>query len=84
MIVKYDDRDMVYIHLLRREMGNLWADAKPRIIADLPPGYDSETLAKYVDDRDEPGIHINAYGIEPRFYAHRSSKRLLEFYRSVG
>ena len=79
---KYTEEDLVYIHLLRAEMGNPWVEAKPRIIARLPEGYAADLLDKFVDDRPDPGIHTNAYGVEPRFYPHRTSGRLLEFYRS--
>ena len=80
---KYTEEDLVYIRLLRRKMGEPWEEAKAWIIEQLPEGFDPEQIAKYVDERPEPGIHINAWGIEPRFYPHRTSKRLLEFYRSI-
>jgi len=84
MINKYTEEDLVYVRLLRHEIGNLWSDAKPRIISRLPEGYSADLIPKFVDERAEPGIHINAWGIEPKFFPHRSSGRLLEFYRSVG
>jgi|GEM_PF-1964329 len=84
MITKYDETDLVYVRLIRPHIGTPWAEAKPKIIAALPEGFDPERIAKYVDERDKPGIYINKYGVEPRFYPHRDSKYLLEFYRSVG
>ena len=78
---KLTEEDLVYIRIIRSQLGQVWSDAKPRILAALPKGYDPDKVAKYVDDRDEPGIHINEWGVEPRFYPHRASKRLLEFYR---
>lgn len=75
-----DETDIVFIRLLRRHMGSEWSAAKASILDQLPEGIDAERLSKYVDDSDHPCIHINAHGVEPRFYAHRTSKRLLEFY----
>ncbi len=78
---EYTEHDREYIRIIRSQLGEEWAIAKPRILERLPEGFDPENLGKYVDERDEPGIHINAWGVEPRFYPHRDSKRLLEFYR---
>ncbi|SER37138.1 hypothetical protein [Neolewinella agarilytica] len=75
-----DETDIIFIRLLRRHIGAEWSVAKAAILKQLPEGIDPERLSKYVDDSDHPHIHINAYGVEPRFYAHRTSKRLLEFY----
>lgn len=83
MPTNYTEEDLVYVRLLRTEIGSLWAEAKPRIIKKLPEGFDAGLIGKFVDERPEPGIYINEYGIEPRFYPHRVSGRLLEFYRSV-
>ncbi|MEM9929263.1 MAG: hypothetical protein AAF840_05565 [Bacteroidota bacterium] len=77
----HTDQDLIYIHLLRQKMGTPWPEAKAWIIEQLPEGYDPELLGKFVDERPEPGIYTNEWGVEPRFYAHRTSKRLLEFYR---
>lgn len=74
--------DQLYIRLLRKHLGQLWEEAKPKIIAALPPEADASLLAKYVDDSASPTISVNKYGVEPRFYTHRHSRRLLEFYRS--
>lgn len=74
--------DQLFIRLLRKHLGQLWQVAKPEIIAALPAGVDASLLDKYVDDSPSPSISVNAYGVEPRFYAHRISGRLLEFYRS--
>lgn len=74
--------DQQYIRLLRRHLGQLWEEAKPKIIEALPPDTDASRLAKYVDDSASPSVSVNAFGVEPRFYAHRHSRRLLEFYRS--
>ncbi|MEM9528359.1 MAG: hypothetical protein AAGA31_17230 [Bacteroidota bacterium] len=79
---KYTDADLAVIRLLRQQMGEPWETAKAAIIDQLPPGIDSDILGKFVDDSERPSIHINAYGVEPRFYAHRTSRRLLEFYPS--
>lgn len=84
MINKYTEDDLVYVRLIRKEIGTLWSEAKPRVIAALPEGYSSDLIDKFVDERPEPGIHINKYGLEPKFYPHRTSGYLLEFYRSVG
>ncbi len=78
---KLTEEDLVYIRIIRSQLGEEWSSAKERILAALPEGYDPAKIAKYVDDRDEPQIHINEWGVEPRFYPHRDSKRLLEFYR---
>ncbi|MBC6993220.1 hypothetical protein QWY85_13775 [Neolewinella lacunae] len=76
------EEDLVYIRLLRKQLGQEWHLAREKVIAALPEGYDPEYIAKFVDDRPDPGIHINPYGVEPRFYPHRVTRRLLEFYRS--
>ena len=78
---EYTETDDLYIRIIRSQLGEEWSVAKPRILARLPEGMDPERIGKYVDERDEPGIHINEWGVEPRFYPHRTSKRLLEFYR---
>lgn len=78
----YSKKDLVYIHLLRTQLGEPWDKAKAYILAHLPEDCEPELLEKFVDDRPEPGIHINRFGVEPRFYPHRKSRRLLEFYRS--
>ncbi|TXF86657.1 hypothetical protein FUA23_19325 [Neolewinella aurantiaca] len=83
MPTNYTEEDLVYVRLIRREIGNLWSEARQRVIDNLPEGSDPELIGKYVDERPEPGIYINEYGVEPRFYPHRTSGRLLEFYRSV-
>lgn len=75
-----DETDIQFIRLLRKHMGSEWSVAKAAIIDSLPDGLNPDQLAKYVDDSDNPHIHINAFGVEPRFYAHRTSRRLLEFY----
>lgn len=74
--------DNLFIGLLRRHVGQEWHLAKPKIIAALPEDVDPALLAKFVDESDRPHIHLNDYGVEPRFYAHRISRRLLEFYPS--
>lgn len=74
--------DQLFIRLLRRHLGQVWLEAKPQIIAALPAEVDATLLDKYVDDSASPSVSENAYGVEPRFYAHRTSRRLLEFYRS--
>ena len=76
-----EEEDLVYIRLLRSKLGAPWEEAKAWIIENLPEGHPPERLGKYVDDRPEPGIYTNEWGEEPRFYAHRTSRRLLEFYR---
>ncbi|CAH0999191.1 hypothetical protein LEM8419_00488 [Neolewinella maritima] len=81
---KYAPDDLVIIRLLRKYMGEEWSVVRPLIVAALPEHIDPALIGKWVDERPEPGIHINAYGVEPRFYPHRTSGRLLEFYRSVG
>ncbi len=78
----YTETDLTYIRLLRAEMGNPWVEAKPRILARLPEDLSADLIGKFVDERPEPGIYTNEYGVEPRFYPHRTSGRLLEFYRS--
>ncbi len=80
----HTEEDRLFIRLLRSQMGEDWAVAKPYIVSRLPAGTDPTLLAKYVDDRKEPGIHLNAWGVEPLFYAHRTSRRLLEFYQIRG
>lgn len=75
------EEDRVYVRLIRSELGQEWPAAKVRILEQLPPGLDPALIAKFVDDRPEPGIYTNKWGVEPRFYAHRDSRRLLEFYR---
>ena len=77
----YDEKDREIIRLIRSQLGEEWSVARARILEQLPDNYDPNELGKFIDDRDEPGIHINAWGVEPRFYPHRHSKRLLEFYR---
>ena len=85
MINPYTETDYRYVGIIRRHLGEPWAEARPKIAARLrEENLDSDVIDKFVDERDEPGIHINKYGFEPRFYPHRTSKRLLEFYRSVG
>ncbi len=74
--------DQLFIRLLRRHLGQVWQEVKPQIIAALPAEVDAALLEKYVDDSASPSVSVNAYGVEPRFYAHRVSGRLLEFYRS--
>ncbi len=81
---KYAPDDLVIIRQLRAHMGEVWAEARPRIEAALPEHIDPALIGKWVDERPEPGIYINQFGVEPRFYPHRTSGRLLEFYRSVG
>ena len=76
------ETDLLFIRLLRRELGAPWDEARTRILAALPEGTDGDLLRKYVDDSPTPCIHINDFGVEPRFYAHRTSRRLLEFYPS--
>lgn len=83
MPTNYTEEDLVYVRLIRREIGVLWSEARQRVIESLPEGFDPELIGKFVDERPNPGIYINEYGIEPRFYPHRTSGRLLEFYRSV-
>ena len=85
MINPYTETDRRYLRIIRSRLGDPWEEARPRIVAELNrQGLDPDLIPKFVDERDAPGIHINAYGFEPRFYPHRTSKRLLEFYRSVG
>ncbi|NJB84379.1 hypothetical protein GGR26_000124 [Lewinella marina] len=74
-----EDRD--FIRIIRSQLGEEWSVARERILARLPDHLDPDLLGKYVDERAEPGIHINKWGVEPRFYPHRASKRLLEFYQ---
>jgi hypothetical protein len=76
------DLDDLFIGLLRRHVGQEWDSAKAKILAALPEDVDPSLLAKYVDDSARPTIDKNEYGVEPRFYAHRQSRRLLEFYPS--
>jgi hypothetical protein len=76
------ETDLFLVRLLRGYMGEVWEEVKPRIVAELPEHIDPALLDKFVDESVRPGIHLNAYGVEPRFYAHRDSRRLLEFYRS--
>ena len=75
------EEDQLYIRIIRSQLGEEWSVAEPRILARLPEGADPELINKYVDTRADPGIHINAWGVEPRFYTHRTTRRLLEFYR---
>jgi hypothetical protein len=75
------DQDQDYIRLIRARLGEVWPQAKAEILATLPDHLDAADIGKYVDERDEPGIHTNEWGVVPYFYAHRDSKRLLEFYR---
>jgi len=74
--------DLLFIRLLRKFLGKPWDQAKSAILESLPEGVDPKLIAKYVDDSEHPSINENAYGVEPRFYAHRTSRRLLEFYPS--
>jgi hypothetical protein len=83
MPTSYTEADLVYVRLIRPEIGTLWSESRQRVVDNLPEGADPELIEKYVDERPNPGIHINKYGVEPRFYPHRVSGRLLEFYRSV-
>ncbi|THH35576.1 hypothetical protein [Neolewinella litorea] len=78
---QYTEEDRDFIRIIRSQLGEEWTVARERILASLPDHLDPEKLGKYVDERDEPGIHINEWGVEPRFYPHRTSNRLLEFYR---
>ena len=78
------EEDRIYTRLIRSQLGQKWEDAKPYILSRLPAGADPDLVAKYVDERAEPGIHINEWGVEPLFYAHRDSRRLLEFYQIRG
>lgn len=84
MINQYTEDDLVYVRIIRGQVGKPWEEARPAIVERLPEGYSEELLPKFIDTRPNPGIHINAWGLEPRFYTHRTSGRLLEFYRSVG
>ncbi|MBB4080355.1 hypothetical protein GGR28_002989 [Lewinella aquimaris] len=77
----HTENDLIFIRLLRSQLGQEWSVAKPYILEQLPPHIDPKELGKYVDESDSPGIHINEWGVEPRFYAHRDSRRLLEFYQ---
>ena len=79
----YAPDDLVIIRLLRQYMGEEWHLVRPKIVAALPDHIDPELIEKWVDERPTPGIHINRFGVEPRFYPHRVSGRLLEFYRSL-
>lgn len=83
MATNYSEEDLVYVRLIRREIGSFWSEARQRVVDGLPADADPELIGKYVDERPNPGIYINEYGVEPRFYPHRVSGRLLEFYRSV-
>lgn len=74
--------DRYFIRLIRPQLGEVWDEVKPKLIAQMPPEVDPGLLAKYVDESPRPSIHINSFGVEPRFYAHRNSRRLLEFYPS--
>lgn len=76
------ETDLFLIRLLRAQIGKVWDDVKPAVIDALPDHVDPALLAKFVDESGRPHIHLNAYGVEPRFYAHRDSRRLLEFYPS--
>lgn len=76
------ETDQLIIRLIRKQLGQEWAVAEPRILAQLPEDVDPALIGKFVDTSENPGIHINAFGVEPRFYAHRTSRRLLEFYPS--
>ncbi|MCP9234793.1 hypothetical protein [Lewinella sp. JB7] len=78
---EHTENDQIFIRLLRSQLGQEWTLAKAHILAQLPEHVDPAELGKYVDESAEPGIHINAWGVEPRFYAHRNSRRLLEFYQ---
>jgi hypothetical protein len=80
---RYSPDDLILIRLLRNQLGEPWEKAKRRIIDRLPPHIEPELIEKWVDERPSPGIHINRFGVEPRFYPHRTSGRLLEFYRSI-
>lgn len=74
--------DLYFVRLIRPYLGKEWDQVKPLILQGLPEGVPAERLGKYVDDSPSPSITKNAFGVEPRFYAHRTSRRLLEFYRS--
>ena len=76
------ETDQMLIRLIRKQLGQEWSVAEPRILEALPTGLDPRLIKKFVDLSENPGIHINAFGVEPRFYAHRTSRRLLEFYPS--
>ncbi|PPK88103.1 hypothetical protein CLV84_1067 [Neolewinella xylanilytica] len=80
-MANYTEEDRELIRLIRSELGAEWPAAKARILERLPAGVDPELIGKFVDEREEPGIYVNEWGVEPRFYPHRDSKRLLEFYR---
>ncbi|NJC26760.1 hypothetical protein [Neolewinella antarctica] len=74
--------DLIFTRAIRPSIGEEWHVAKPRIIARLPAEVDAALLDRYVDDSASPSINLNSYGVEPGFFAHRDTKRLLEFYRS--
>lgn len=74
--------DYRFVRLLRPYLGEDWPKAKAKILANMPSDLDPTLLARYVDESDRPSVNVNSYGVEPRFYAHRNSKRLLEFYPS--
>ena len=85
MINNYTEQDIRYLRHLRPFIGTHWPDSRAKLVVKLEAdGLDPDLISKFVDERDEPGIHINGWGMEPRFYPHRDSKYLLEFYRSVG
>lgn len=85
MINAYTAEDIRYVRHLRTLIGKHWPTARPALAEILrAEGLDPNLIPKFVDERPEPGIHINEWGMEPRFYPHRTSKYLLEFYRSVG
>ncbi|MEM6878040.1 MAG: hypothetical protein AAF544_05755 [Bacteroidota bacterium] len=77
-----NENDIILIRIIRSQIGRPWTEAKDNILNRLPEHIDPGIIDKFIDQRDNPGIYINAYGVEPRFYLHRISKRLLEFYPS--
>ena len=76
------ETDYQFIRAIRPSLGEEWSVAKERILARLPEELDPKEVARYVDTSANPTISLNAYGVEPRFYTHRTSRRLLEFYPS--
>jgi hypothetical protein len=77
-----EEVDLIFVRAIRPSIGEEWHLAKARIIARLPEEVDAALLDRYLDDSASPSVNLNRYGVEPRFFAHRSSKRVLEFYRS--
>lgn len=74
---------LIFFRTIRPFMAMEWHLARPLIIAALPDTVDPDTLDRYIDDSDRPSVSINKYGVEPKFFVHKDSKRLLEFYRSL-